>query len=127
MSDNTLFMPSLEIFSIIISQKGVDYILVANIVISRQQAKTSGKQFGIWQPPLAKKSAPQGTRRISLCDNRLSFRNSTGGAVFCASTATNANIGIDYEDITFRDSINGATCFASATCYTIFVNYVSHF
>ena len=58
MSDNTLFMPSLEIFSIIRSQKGVDYILVANIVISRQQAKTSGKQFGIWKPPpLQKKRA----------------------------------------------------------------------
>ena len=67
MSDNTLFMPSLEIFSIIRSQKGVDYILVANIVISRQQAKTSGKQFGIWQPPPLQKKARHKGRAEFRC------------------------------------------------------------
>lgn len=48
-----------------------------------------------------------------LCSGDDSF----AGASFCARTALDASVGIDFVDVAFRDSVNGANGLASATSH----------
>ena len=52
--------------------------------------------------------------------------DSFAGAYRSASTAVDANIGVDNIDITFRDSLNGTFGKASAASNTFVSNNVSH-
>ena len=58
---------------------------------------------------------------------RLSFVDSFARAVFCASSAADASVSIDFVDIAFRDSFNWAQRCASSASYTRIIDYVSHF
>lgn len=52
--------------------------------------------------------------------------DSFAGANFSASAALDARVGIDYIDVAFRDSFNGAVGQAGAASDAFVGNYVSH-
>ena len=56
----------------------------------------------------------------------LGQADSAGGASVSARATLSALVGVDAVDIAFGDSANGAFIDASAACYTVFANYVSH-
>lgn len=56
----------------------------------------------------------------------LFWNNGFYGANIGARTAVGADIGVNYVDIAFGNSINGAFINACATCRAVIGNFVSH-
>ena len=64
---------------------------------------------------------------FTLCFYRLFIQSdSFAGASASAGAAFDAFIGIDFVDVAFGDSSNGALINAGAACYTVVTDYVSH-
>lgn len=63
---------------------------------------------------------------VKICDI-LCFVDCFAGAVFCASSATDACIRINFVDIALRDCLYRTAGSASAASHTVVIDYVCHF
>jgi len=62
---------------------------------------------------------------LDLCRLGLGS-DSAHRASVSASAAVNAEVGVDFVDVSFGDSALGAFACACSTCYAVFRNFVSH-
>ena len=70
---------------------------------------------------------PLWTHPLSDSCLRCSLKaDSARGANVCASAALGALVGVDAIDVALGDSSNGTFIDASAACYAVFANYISH-
>ena len=79
---------------------------------SRQSTKRRGLPH--WRPLL------------SVAVSRLTLLDSTGGAGASAGTAANASVLVDFVDVAFADSSDGALIDAGAASNTDVSDFVSH-